>query len=120
MESIFKKQDLFLAQMRKDYIAGNIPHTDILKPYLEWKNGGALITSAITKDEAITIMWHTRKLLEHFYDMYSDAYKDIPAHNSDDPWQEYTGYGKDKYTVSYLEAIDGEMTSLLSGGFFHE
>lgn len=35
MESIFKKQDLFLAQMRKDYIAGNIPHTDILKPYLE-------------------------------------------------------------------------------------
>ena len=29
-------------------------------------------------------------------------------------------YGKDKYTVSYLEAIDGEMTSLLSGGLFHE
>lgn len=55
MESIFKKQDLFLAQMRKDYIAGNIPHTDILKPYLEWKNGGALITSAITKDEALPL-----------------------------------------------------------------
>jgi hypothetical protein len=52
--------------------------------------------------------------------MYPDAYKDIPAHNSDDPWQEYTGYGKDKYTVSYLEAIDSEMTSLLAGGLFHE
>lgn len=29
MESIFKKQDLFLTQMRKDYTAGNIPHSDI-------------------------------------------------------------------------------------------
>ena len=120
MESIFKKQDLFLTQMRKDYTAGNIPHSDIFKPYFEWKNGGTLITSAITKDEAIAIMWHTRELLEHFYDMHPDAYKDIPAHNSDDPWQEYTGYGKDKYNVSYLEAIDSEMTSLLAGGLFHE
>ena len=67
MESIFKKQDLFLTQMRKDYTAGNIPHSDIFKPYFEWKNGGTLITSAITKDEAIAIMWHTRELLEQFF-----------------------------------------------------
>ena len=78
MESIFKKQDLFLTQMRKDYTAGNIPHSDIFKPYFEWKNGGTLITSAITKDEAIAIMWHTRELLEHFYDMHVPIPSTIP------------------------------------------
>lgn len=35
MESIFKRQDLFLDQMYKDYTAGNIPHSDIFKPYFE-------------------------------------------------------------------------------------
>ena len=48
MESIFKKQDLFLTQMRKDYTTGNIPRSDMFKPYFEWKKGGTLITSAIT------------------------------------------------------------------------
>ena len=75
MESIFKKQDLFLTQMRKDYTAGNIPHSDIFKPYFEWKNGGTLITSAITKDEAIAIMWHTRELLEQIQRKLSGSYR---------------------------------------------
>lgn len=43
MESIFKKQDLFLTQMRKDYTTGNIPRSDMFKPYFEWKKGGTLI-----------------------------------------------------------------------------
>ena len=120
MESIFKRQDLFLDQMYKDYTAGNIPHSDIFKPYFEWKKGGTLLTAAIPKSQAIAIMWQARQLLEHFYDIYPDAYKDIPAHVSNNPWQEYAGYGKDKYTVSYLEAIDSEITALLTGSLFHE
>jgi|GEM_PF-3721947 len=32
MQTVFDKQDLFLAQMRKDYALGKIPHKDISNP----------------------------------------------------------------------------------------
>lgn len=120
MQTVFDKQDLFMAQMCKDYALGKIPHKDIFKPYFDWKSGGPLIYTSVNKSEAYDIIQKARDVLYDFYEMYPDSYKDIPLSNNDDPWLEYTGFGKDKYIVSYLEALENEMTNLLVGGFFNE
>lgn len=31
------------------------------------------------------------------------------AYIDEDPWQQYKGFGEDKYVVSYLEGIDSEL-----------
>ncbi len=38
----------------------------------------------------------------------------MDAYIDEDPWQQYKGFGKDKYVVSYLEGIDSELKNIIA------
>lgn len=111
MMTPFDKQDRFLARMKQDYAQGLMPLSAELKPYFDWKcNGGAL--PAFTARQFHELKNKLTDVLDAYYQEHPDAYAHKPTAIDDDPWQSYRGYGKDCYTVSYLEAIDEELGRL--------
>lgn len=110
--SPFEKQDIFHNRMIKDYKDGIIPHSSVFASYFKWKMGECS-HSEITREMALKMMEEASTLLEKYYDKYPNAYDNMDVYINEDPWQQYKGFGIDKYIVSYLEAIDNELTYII-------
>lgn len=48
------------------------------------------------------------------YAKHPNAYQNMDAYIDEDPWQQYKGFGEDKYVVSYLEGIDSELKNIIA------
>ena len=104
----FEKQDAFLSKMMADYNSGLFKNSAVFKPYMDWKQSGKL---NISQAQSWAMRDEAQSQLSDLYDRYPHAYQNMDS-IIDDPWQMYKGYGEDKYIVSYLEAIDSELTNV--------
>lgn len=109
----FEKQDLFYNRMIEDYKNGVIPHSSVFEPYFKWKMGECS-HDEITREMAYMMMDEASVLLDEYYAKYPNAYENIDAYIDEDPWQQYKGFGEDKYVVSYLEGIDSELKNIIA------
>lgn len=107
----FEKQDIFHKQMIEDYKSGKIPNSSVFEPYFKWKMGLSNHT-IITKKMAYSMIDEAVRLLEEYYAKYPNAYDNMDSYINDDVWQQYKGFGEDKYIVSYLEGIEGELSKI--------
>lgn len=110
--SPFEKQDIFHNRMIKDYKDGIIPHSSVFEPYFRWKMEECS-HSEITREMALKMMDEVSTLLDEYYEKHPNAYDNMDVYINEDPWQQYKGFGTDKYIVSYLEAIDNELTYII-------
>lgn len=108
----FEKQDLFYNRMIEDYKNGVIPHSSVFEPYFKWKMGECS-HDEITREMAYVMMDEASMLLDGYYNKYPKAYENMDAYIDEDPWQQYKGFGEDKYVVSYLEGIDSELKNMI-------
>lgn len=108
----FEKQDIFYNRMIKDYKDGIIPHSSVFEPYFKWKMGECSY-SEITREMALKMMEEASTLLNGYYEKYLNAYDNMDVYINEDPWQQYKGFGNDKFIVSYLEGIDAELTNFI-------
>ena len=111
--TVFDKQDVFAERMLNDYSKGVIPQAEIFRPYFDWKSGKAShprfsITEAHQMQEVAS------DLLEALYSKHQGEPKIIDDYINDDPWQNYRWLGEDAYLVSYLGAIEAELTNISS------
>ena len=106
---VFEKQDLFMAKMIADYNSGTFRNSDVFKPYMDWKQGRGL---HISEDQSWAMRDEALAQLDDLYDRHPHACQPLGAVNDDDPWQDYTAFGTDKYMVSYLEAINEELGNI--------
>lgn len=111
--SPFEKQNIFHNRMIKDYKDGKIPHSSVFELYFRWKMGECS-HSEITREMALKMMEEASTLLEGYYEKHPNAYDNMDAYINEDPWQNYKGFGKDKYIVSYLEGIEAELINIIS------
>lgn len=109
--NIFELQDIFTKKMLDDHRNGMLVD-GMLEPYFAWKSGSNPLP---TLNEAMDIVNVAVGMLDEFYDRYPNAVGE-QGDNENDPWNDYVGYGKDKYIVSYLEAIDGEVSNWIISG----
>lgn len=108
----FEKQNIFHNRMIKDYKDGKIPHSSVFASYFKWKMGECS-HSEITREMALKMMNEVSTLLDEYYEKHPKAYENMDAYINEDPWQQYKGFGKDKYVVSYLEAVEGELYNII-------
>lgn len=109
----FEKQDLFYNRMIEDYKNGVIPHSSVFEPYFKWKMGECS-HDEITREMAYMMMDEASALLDEYYAKHPNAYQNIDTYIDEDPWQQYKGFGEDKYVVSYLEGIDSELKNIIA------
>ena len=109
--NVFDKQDAFLAKMLEDYNNGSFKNSYVFKPYMDWKQGKGM---NINQAQSWEMRDEAQSQLDDYYNCYPHAYEKMDSIINNDPWQMYKGYGKDKYMVSYLEAIDSEITNIHS------
>lgn len=109
----FEKQDLFYNRMIEDYKNGVIPHSSVFEPYFKWKMGECS-HDEITREMAYVMMDEASALLDEYYAKHPNAYENMDAYIDEDPWQQYKGFGEDKYVVSYLEGIDSELKNIIA------
>lgn len=107
----FEKQDIFHNRMIKDYKDGIIPHSSVFEPYFKWKMGECSY-SEITREMALRIIDEASTLLDGYYKKHPNAYDNMDVYINEDPWQNYKGFGEDKYIVSYLEGIEAELINI--------
>lgn len=110
--SPFEKQDIFHNRMIKDYKDGIIPHSSVFEPYFKWKMGKCS-HSEITREMSLKMMDEASILLDGYYEKYPKAYDNMDVNINEDPWQQYKGFGDDKYIVSYLDGIETELTNII-------
>lgn len=108
----FEKQNIFHNRMIKDFKDGIIPNSSLFEPYFRWKMGECSHLE-ITREMALRMMCEASTLLDGYYEKHPKAYENMDAYINEDPWQQYKGFGDDKYIVSYLEAIDGELSKII-------
>jgi len=106
------KQDLFLSKMIEDYNNNIIPNSSIYKKYFEWKIG-VINHRSINLDEVYTMIDDATIHLENYYQQYPNAFSNKDEFINNDVWQKYKGFGKDKFIVSYYEAIIDELTNII-------
>lgn len=70
--------------------------------------------NVITRGDAYGMLGKASALLDGYYDKYPKAYENIDSYIDGDPWQQYKGFGEDKYVVSYLEGIDSEQKNIIA------
>lgn len=109
----FEKQDLFYNRMIEDYKNGAIPHSSVFEPYFKWKMDECS-HDEITREMAYVMMDEASALLDEYYAKHPNAYQNMDAYIDEDPWQQYKGFGEDKYVVSYLEGIDSELKNIIA------
>lgn len=110
----FQMQDVFIKKMLEDHKNGMLDD-GMLEPYFAWKSGEAPTPSL---QEAMDIVNVAVGMLDELYERYPNASIDH-TEDPNDPWNRYEGYGSDKYLVSYLEAIDAEVTNWIFSGILH-
>ncbi|MGL5729719.1 MAG: hypothetical protein ACRCX5_01190 [Bacteroidales bacterium] len=106
----FKNQKTLNLRMKSDFNAGmfNLCFSE----YLNWKFDN-------TKDLTLDINKIHQLLSEinsqlQIYDFkYAKPYSNLGLYINDDPWQCYSGFGMDKYMISYLEYLEDELIRLL-------
>ena len=108
---VFEKQDFFMSQMLNAYKSGVI-HNPVYETYFNWKSG-KIHFEDLTKEEVIKMRDAAEEELNPYYDKYEGASLPFGSENVDDIWHSYRIYKEDAYIVSYLEAIDAELTNLL-------
>lgn len=83
----------------------------LFQPYMDWKQGRGLHISEAQswamRDEALA-------QLDDLYERHAHTCRPYETGNDDSPWQDYAGFGADKYLVSYLEAINEELGNIHS------
>lgn len=109
--STFENQDIFLKKMLEDHKNGLLRNPVFLKYFL-WKKGEGCIQD-ISRGEAYLIIEKAQEKLTLFYEQYPHTLNNLECNTDNDPWQQYRGYGEDKYVVSYLEFIVDELSSLM-------
>lgn len=109
----FEKQDIFYNRMIEDYKNGVIPHSSVFEPYFRWKMDECS-HDEITREMAYVMMDEASALLDEYYAKHPNAYQNMDAYIDEDPWQQYKGFGEDKYVVSYLEGIDSELKNIIA------
>lgn len=109
----FEKQDIFYNRMIEDYKNGVIPHSSVFEPYFKWKMDECS-HDEITRERAYVMMDEASALLDEYYAKHPNAYQNMDAYIDEDPWQQYKGFGEDKYVVSYLEGIDSELKNIIA------
>lgn len=109
----FEKQDIFYNRMIEDYKNGVMPHSSVFEPYFKWKMGECG-HDEITREMAYAMMDEASALLDEYYAKHPNAYENIDVYIDEDPWQQYKGFGEDKYVVSYLEGIDSELKNIIA------
>ena len=103
----FKAQDVFTERMLRDHYEDGVLRDEVYEPYFKWKSGKA---ERISKEE----LWELKDKVSEDLDNMYNKYPDALSKATDRPiWGQYDGYGRDKYRVSYLEAIDGEIAALM-------
>ena len=110
--TIFDKQDAFTERMLSDYSKDLIPQAETFRPYFDWKSGKD-IKSQFPIQVARKMQEVTSKLLDGYYEKHQDAPQSFDAFINDDPWQNYRWLGDDAYVVSYLEAIEADLTNIM-------
>lgn len=108
----FEKQNIFFNRMIEEYKNGAIPHSSVFEPYIKWKIGKCSHTE-ITRKMAHKMLDEIAPLLEGYYEKYPRAYENMDSYINEDPWQQYAGFGNDKYIVSYLEGIEAELCNII-------
>lgn len=109
--TVFDKQDAFLERLLSDYTKGFIPEAETFRPYFDWKSGKDTIPR-FSIVEAQQMQEVASNLLEALYIKHQSDQKPIETYINDDPWQNYRWLGDDAYVVSYLEAIEAELTNM--------
>lgn len=109
----FERQNIFHNRMIEDYKNGIIPNSSVFEPYFNWKMGKCS-HNKITREMAYKMIDEASTLLDGYYKKYPKAYENMDVYINEDPWQQYKGFGQDKYIVSYLESIDGELSNIIS------
>ncbi len=110
------RYDIFKERMLDDYKNGTV-NDSVYKPYFEWKLGKYNIRNLHLKEvrrmiEAASID------IEKYNHKYPHAFENQSPYIGNDPWDNFKGFGSDSYIVSYLYAIEEEMTNLLVMRFF--
>ena len=103
----FKAQDIFTARMLNDYQHISVLNQIVYQPYFNWKQGK---TNTISRQEAYAIQDAVSEDLWNLYQKYPHSQNVVTSFPI---WGAYAGYGKDKYLVSYLEHIDGEISNFM-------
>ena len=122
-DSVFAEMKYFNEKMRHAYLEGELPKE--LTPYFNWKFGNTDIRS-ISTDTAYAMRNLTEELLDVYYDRYPEAFRNVELYRYDAEdynmeesiWCQYKGFKEDKYVVSFLEKIDGELSEMLIGNVF--
>lgn len=109
----FRRQNIFQDRMIEDYKKSVIPHAPVFAPYFRWKMG-EYGYDTITRETAYEMLDETSALLDGYYDKYPKAYENMDSYIDEAPWQQYKGFGEDKYVVSYLEGIDSELKNIIA------
>lgn len=92
-DTYFHQQDEFLARMISDYHNGNFPEVDSFQSYFDWKEG-IIGLRDLPQAEARDMLDICQQLLADYYEHHPDA-EAKPSR------------------VSYLEAIDDELSTIL-------
>lgn len=112
MNNILDKLNIFLERFKYDYSIGKID-IDKYGAYLRWKFEGANLPSF---REVVNMANTISEDLEEYDIKYPGAASYTEPYLNDDPWQSYKMYEDDKYIVSYLSYMEGELINLQVSG----
>lgn len=112
MSNALDKLNTFIERFRHDYTIGKI---DIGKygAYLKWKFEDSPLPSFY---EVVDMAEKVSDDLEKYDIKYPGAASYTEPYLNDDPWQSYKMYEDDKYIVSYLSYMEGELLNLQVSG----
>ena len=119
--SVFSEINYFNKKMIQYFESGKLSND--FEPYFKWKKGITDISS-ISQECGWTMRDKAKELLDYYYDKHPEAFNNVELYHYDPDnydieeslWCQYKGFKEDKYVVSYLEAIDEELSELIASG----
>ena len=106
--------------MINDYHHGEFPERNAFQTYFDWKEE-KIDLQGISPAAALDMLDVCQQLLERYHTQYAEAvtppeislpFGPLP-NDDDDPWSPYRAYGPDCYVISYLEAIQSDLRTIL-------
>lgn len=106
----FRNQNALTLRMKDDFLSGKFE--PCVNEYLAWKfnSHGSDSLSLHQIHSALMVI---AQQLDNYSRKHSKPYAGLGLYINNDPWQFYSGYGEDKYMVSYLEFIEDELLRIL-------
>ena len=119
--SVFSEINYFNKKMYQYFESGKLSND--FDPFFNWKKGKADISS-ISQECGWTMRDKAKELLDYYYDKHPEAFSNVELYHYDPDnydieeslWCQYKGFKEDMYVVSYLEAIDEELSELIASG----